>query len=311
MSGALVEPFVDTHLHLWELERFRYPWLADPGAEGLGSDYLAGHLRADAGALPLLATVHVQAEIDHALDPSLETAWLADVAAEAVPGEPPIPTVCIGYADLRAGDLEAVLDRHAQHALFRGIRQEAWFDRSSVRADVPRENLLDDPAWARGLRLLAARGLVFDLLVWPRQLEQAAAIFRDLPHLPLVLEHTGLPVDPAPAAREQWRRAMRLFATQVPWATLKISALRFASPRWELAEVGEIVHEAIAIFGPDRCMLGSNFPVDRPAISYTALWSAYAELTRDLDAAERAAVFRENALRVYGIAPVAAHHHPR
>ena len=296
---SISEPFIDAHLHLWELERFSYPWLADPGAEGLASDYLVEHFRADVGDLPLVATVHVQAEIDHALDPAAETSWLAGVAAAQ--DTVPVPTVCVGYADLRAPDLDAVLDRHAEHGLFRGIRQEAWFDPASTRADVPRENLLDDPIWAAGLRRLAARGLSFDLLVWARQLEQAAAIFRELPELPLVLEHTGLPVDPEPAERDLWRRGMRRFAEQVPHALLKISALRFSSPTWDLDEVGRLVREAIDLFGPARCLFASNFPVDRPAIGYADLWGAYDRFTQDLGADERAAIFRGNAARAYRI----------
>jgi predicted TIM-barrel fold metal-dependent hydrolase len=209
--------------------------------------------------------------------------------------------VCVGYADLRDPDLEAVLDRHGEHALFRGIRQEAWFDPASKRADVPRENLLDDPAWAAGLQRLARRGLTFDLLVWASQLDQAAGIFADLPDLPVVVEHAGLPVSPEPAERERWRRGLRRFAQEVPHAMLKISALRFASPTWALDEVGPLVREAIELFGPQRCLLGSNFPVDRPAIGYGDLWSAYDRFTQDLAAHERSAVFRDNAARVYRI----------
>jgi predicted TIM-barrel fold metal-dependent hydrolase len=296
---TLAEPFIDAHLHLWELERFRYPWLADPGAEGLGSDYLVEDFRADVGELPLIASVHVQAEIDHALDPVAETSWLAELAAAQ--DADPVPTVCVGYADLRAPDLDAVLDRHAEHRLFRGIRQEAWFDPDSTRADIPRENLLDDPAWAAGLRCVAERGLSFDLLVWARQLEQAAAIVRELPEFPLVLEHTGLPVGPDPAERDVWRRGMRRFAAQVPHALLKISALRSVSPAWDPGELGPPVREAIDIFGPQRCLFASNFPVDRPAVAYADLWAAYDRFTEDLDARERAAMFRGNAARVYRI----------
>lgn len=291
---------VDTHVHLWDLRRFHYPWLSDPGAEGLQWDYLADDLRADAKGVDVVATVHVQAEVDHAADPEEETAWLAACAREHP--DDPLPTVCVGYADLRAPDLDDVLARHQAHALFRGIRQEAWFDPGSQRADILRFNVLDDPAWAAGLRRLAARELSFDLLVWTHQLDQAAAIFRELPELTLVLEHTGTPVDADPDERQRWRAAMRRFATDVPHAMLKISALIFVSPTWELAEIEPVVREALEIFGPDRCMFGSNFPVDRPAISYAQLWAAYGAFTADLSAPERAAVFCDNAVRTYRIA---------
>src|SRR5262249_50118282 len=152
----------DTHLHLWDLDRFSYPWLGDAGTEDLRWNYLADDWRRDADTVDVAATVHVQAEMDHDVDPATETAWLAAVGqgGAATAGT----TVCLGYADLRAPDLDEVLDRHQQFALFRGVRQEAWFDPTSRRADVPRHNPLNDPAWAGGLRRLAARGLSFDLL---------------------------------------------------------------------------------------------------------------------------------------------------
>jgi Predicted metal-dependent hydrolase of the TIM-barrel fold len=290
------DAIVDAHVHFWELDRFHYPWLADPGAEGLNHDYLPADLAADIGELPVRAIVHVQAEMDHALDPAAETAWLASLKEAGSPGA---PTVCVGYADLRSPDLPDVLDRHEQFELFRGIRQEAWFDPQSQRADIPRINLLDDPAWQRGLDELERRGLTFDLLVWPAQLEQAAAIFRERPGLPVVVEHLGLPVDPE--AREVWRSAIRAFAQHVPHALLKISALRFISPTWDAAELSPVVAEAIDLFGVDRCMLGSNFPVDRPAVSYRTVWARFGESISGFSAVERAAVLHGTAQRFYRI----------
>src|SRR5690606_1174231 len=203
---------VDSHLHLWDLERFGYPWLSDPENAGLRADYLPDDWRADARGVDIAATVHVQAEIDHAADPVAETAWLDSLAEAGGVDSAPVPTACVGYADLRAPDLDDVLDRHQRYPLFRGVRQEAWYDPDSTRADLPRHNLLDDPAWVAGLRRLADRGLTFDLLIWPRQLAQAAEIFRDLPQLPVVLEHAGLPVGPDPEHRARWRDGVRRFA---------------------------------------------------------------------------------------------------
>lgn len=150
-----------------------------------------------------------------------------------------------------------------------------------------------------GLRRLARRGLTFDLLVWPHQLTQAAGIFRALPDLPVVLEHGGLPAgDPS---RDQWRAGLRRFAAEVPHAVLKLSALRSVSPAWSADELRPVVREAIECFGPHRCMFGSNFPVDKPAISYPAMWQTYVDLTRELSPSERAAVFRETAARIYRV----------
>ncbi|WP_448002150.1 amidohydrolase family protein [Agromyces bauzanensis] len=292
----MMPPIVDSHFHLWQLDRFHYPWLDDPGAEGLGQDYLPSDLRHDIDGLGVIGTVHIQAEVDHSVDPAEETAWLASMGDQ--PGSS-IPTVCVGYADLRRADVADVLDRHEQHRIFRGIRQEAWYDPQSQRADVPRFNLLDDPSWARGLRELDRRGLSFDLLVWSRQLEQAAAIFRELPGLRVAVNHVGVPAGPTEEDLSEWRQRLKLFAEQVPSSTLKISGLIFVTPTWEDDTVAHIVRDAIDVFGPERCMFGSNFPVERLAIGYGELWSALDRLTADLSDSERHAMFHGNANAFY------------
>jgi len=295
--------FVDAHIHLWDIDRFHYPWLGDEGGERFAFNYVLDDWLADVGNVDLVATVHVQAEMDHAVDPVVETAWLAEVRAGQAGRA--TPTVCVGYADLRAPDVEDVLDRHGEHEFFRGIRQELWYDPESRRSDILTHNLLDDPAWARGLARLVPRGLSFDLLAWPGQLGRATEILRELPELAVVLEHAGLP--PADAeGRGAWRRMISRFAREVPNATLKISALSFLSPAWDVDELGGCVKEAVEIFGPERCMLGSNFPVDRPAVSYQRLWSDMERWTAGLSPAEQRQVRVENALRVYRIEPGAA-----
>ncbi|HEY3502822.1 MAG TPA: amidohydrolase family protein [Actinocatenispora sp.] len=288
---------VDAHLHLWDLASFRYPWLADADSAPLRHDYLVEDWRRDADGVPVAATVHVQAELDHSVDPARETAWLADLAAANGTGGAAVPTVCVGYADLRAPDLDDVLDRHQRYPLFRGIRQQAWYDPESVRADVPRDNLLDDERWVAGLDRLAARGLTFDLQVWPRQLARAADVFACRPDLTVVVEHTGLPGDTDD--RAGWRAGLAEFARRVPRSVLKISGLRFVSPGWDVHAMAPVVHEAIDVFGPDRCMFGSNFPVDRLSTGYRALWQTYEAMVGGYSAPERAQLLRETAARVY------------
>jgi predicted TIM-barrel fold metal-dependent hydrolase len=175
----------------------------------------------------------------------------------------------------------------------RGIRQEVWFDPNSTEPGAQRDDLLADPAWARGLRTLVEHDLSFDLLIAAHQLERACDIFREVPELSVVLDHTGVPtlVDGAPPPR--WRTGLSRFAHEVPRSLLKISNMGFIDPAWELAEVTPLVLESIEAFGPERCMLGSNFPVDRPYSTYAELWKAYEAMSSDLSPSERSALFRE------------------
>ena len=291
-------PIVDAHVHFWDLARFRYPWLEAPAEAPLRHTYLPRDLLHDAAGLNLTATVHVQAEMDRGTHPAEETAWLREIAIEGGAGHP--PTVCVGYADLRSPALDSVLDGHLRYPSFRGIRQEAWFLPGSQRADVPDENMLDDPAWVAGLAALLDRELVFELLVWPHQLEQAVKIFRDLPGLEVVIEHLGVPGGDGTDA-ETWRRALAAFATEVPRATLKISGMRLCEDLWESGGLRATILEAVELFGAERCMFGSNYPVDRPVASYREIWNAFDECTRDLSPTERTALFAGTAMCVYGI----------
>jgi predicted TIM-barrel fold metal-dependent hydrolase len=282
---------VDAHLHFWDLERFRYPWLDEPSASELRRTYLYEDFVLDSDSVEVAAVVHVQAELDHAVDPALETAWVASTGA---------PAVCVGYADLRSPDLDDVLDRHLEHPHFRGIRQLAWYDPRSDRADVPRHNLLDDQRWIAGLRRVAERELTFDLQVWPWQLPHAARILRDLPTLRVIVEHTGLPGPTG--SHSDWAANLGDFAHQIPRAALKVSALRSISPEFDLDELRTVALTAIELFGVDRCRFGSNFPVDAPATSYARFWSVVDDITSGFSDSERTALFRTNAATAYGIA---------
>lgn len=289
--------FVDTHLHLWDLSALRYPWLESPEFAQLRSDYLPADLRRDIGELPATGLVHVQAEYDHDRDPVDETLWLASL--DFGPDGPPV--VFVAYADLRASDLADTLDRHQEAGPVRGIRQEAWFDPESTRADIPRTNLLDDPSWRSGLEVVAAHDLSFDLLVWPHQLAQAAGIFAGLPDLPVVLEHTALPPIGDADGIAAWSDGLHAFAEAVPGAFVKVSALPFIAGSWKTDDIAPVFAEVHRAFGHDRMILGSNFPVDQLGASYREIWAGYEELTREWNAAAQAAVFAGNARHVYRI----------
>lgn len=284
---------IDTHIHLWDPDRLAYPWLS-AGFDELPGRYLPRDFQRDAADVNLIATVHVQAEIDHDLDPVLETEWLDELADAHE-----TPTAIIGYADLRDPALGDVLARHARSPRFRGIRQEAWFDPQSRRADIPRVNLLDDVSWVRGLRMLAEQGLVFELLVWPSQLDQAASILREIPELVVVLEHTGLPY--AAPSMADWSHALAGFFSAVPSARLKISALGLSDPTWKPATINPLIHVALDAAGPDRCVLASNYPVERPNMRYGQIWDAFEHALEDLNQVERDAVFATNAAAIYGL----------
>jgi predicted TIM-barrel fold metal-dependent hydrolase len=302
-SGSeIVTAMIDTHVHHWDLELFRYPWLDDPDFEDLRKDYFPADYRADAAEAAVEGWVHIQAEVDHQRDPVAETEWVASLAEEGSAFGAPGPLACVVYADLRDDDVHDVLSRHCRYSLTRGVRQEAWFDPASTRADIPREDLLNDPAWREGYRALAEFGLSFDLLVRPAQLPQAAAVAAETPAVPVVLEHLGLPDPPGDPGLRTWRTGVAALA-QLPHAHVKLSAFSLlGTPRDERA-VRDVVSELLELFGPQRCMVGSNFPVERLAGDFRSLYELVLACLQDLSAEQRADVLVGTARRFYRIPP--------
>lgn len=291
---------IDVHVHHWQLDRFSYPWLDDAAFDQIRTSYLPADYRADTAGVVVEGWVHVQAEVDHGLDPVAETAWVASLAEQARRAGAAGPVACVVYADLRAANLRQVLAQHSAYPLARGVRQEIWFDPASTRADIPREDLLSDPAWQRGYRTLGEFGLSFDLLAWPRQLRQAAEIMAGLPEVPVVLEHLGLPDPGTDPGLRIWRTGVAKLA-QLPHGYVKLSAFSWLGNPPDKRAVQDVVAELIDIFGPRRCMAGSNFPVDRLAGPFDRFYELLLECLRAVPNQERDEILTGTARRFYRI----------
>ncbi|MDX1435121.1 MAG: amidohydrolase family protein [Gammaproteobacteria bacterium] len=293
-------PIVDAHHHLWDLERNYYPWLCDRinpdfflgDYAAIRQSYLPADYRRDAAGHNVVATVHVDAEWDRA-DQVGETRWLSGVADEHG-----LPNALVGHAWFDDPRVEAVLEAHAAFERMRGIRSKPArpgqdpADRDEARGDMR------DPAWRRGYALLAKYDLSWDLRVPLTQLAEAAALVGDFPDIPVVLNHTGFPWDRSAEGLAAWRRALGLVAAR-PNVHVKLSELGLKSSPWDYEENRRIVLEAIEIFGIERCMFASNFPVAGLRIGFDDLFTAYKRMVADFSRAEQLALFHDNAARFY------------
>jgi predicted TIM-barrel fold metal-dependent hydrolase len=285
MSTTARVPFIDAHHHLWDIDLHCYPGLADPRSP-IARHYRLDDFLADAAEWPLVKSVHVQGEIDRAQSLA-ETAWLQSIADERG-----FPHGIVAYAALQDPRLDQVLQAHAQHANVRGIRQILNPDQCE------RPDYLTDPAWRAGYARLADYGLSFDLQALPEQFADASAVAAAHPNVPVVVNHTGLPRDQTPAGLIRWRRAMRLLA-DLPHVSVKISGFGMFDPVWTTASIRPLILETIEIFGVDRCMLASNFPVDKVWASLDRLMEAFEASTADLSTAKQRKLFHDNAERTY------------
>jgi predicted TIM-barrel fold metal-dependent hydrolase len=198
------------------------------------------------------------------------------------------PDALIGGLDPNEDDaeLERQLDEQITTARFRGIRIMGEGDHA-----IPRPAML---------QALQDRGLIFELMVHPDDLARAAAALEGW-ELPVVVEHTGWPRSTEPEEYELWKTGMAALAGLRENVTCKLSGLAMPMQSMAAATFAPWILHTIELFGADRCMFASNFPVDGMHGTYDDLYGTYDELTADLDEPTRDALFAGNAERVYGI----------
>jgi len=297
---------VDAHHHLWDLEAHRYPWLSPETRHPAGDltpicrSYRLADFLEDARDQELVKSVHVQAEIDRA-DPVRETAWLQRVADDPASGG--FPHAIVAFADLADPEVEAVLEAHARYPNVRGIRFLLNYEEDApLYCATTRGDWLTDPQWRQGYALLEKYRLSFDLQIFWQQMADALDLASAFPNIQLILNHTGLPRSREPDYVANWRQGMRTLAT-APNVAAKISGLAMFHHNWTPEVIRPFVLDTIEIFGPERCLFASNFPVDRLQSSYDALWQAFDQITADFSEPERRMLFHDNAIRYYRLEP--------
>jgi predicted TIM-barrel fold metal-dependent hydrolase len=294
LAGGNVEGdrfgFVDAHIHFYDLQHpeLRYSWLEPDfvhpvigninGIKAL--EYFPANYQAETRFAGVVGAVHVQAALG-SLAPERESDFVEEVAREWE-----LPFVLVGDARMQSPDVERTLAEHATHPRFRGIR------------DFAQGDYLVDPDFHRGYGLLAKYGMSFDLdAVW-QDCAKAAALAAKFPDTKLILCHAGYPQERTDEYFADWRRGLEELAGQEN-ALCKISGLGMVDQRWSVETLRPWVLGCIEAFGVDRCMFGTNWPVDRLFSSYPDLVSAYRSIVADFTAEEQRRLFADNARRWY------------
>lgn len=291
---------VDAHQHFWDVETHDYPWLSGPpfppsvagDVAPIAANYLVDDIVGDASGYELQKTVHVDGGWP---DQLAETLWL-----DGLGDRTGLPTAIVAGARLHQADIEAKLEQHARSRRLRGVRQILNWDPDPLLTFTDRPDYMTDPSWLTGYALLARHELSFDLQVYPWQLAGAARLAASFPGIPIILNHTGMPFHQRGMGLETWRRGMRMLAGNAN-AAVKISGLGMVDWNWTTASIRPLVLETIELFGVDRCMFASNFPVDRLYSSFRSLYQSYETIVSDFTPEEQDKLFRSNAERYYRI----------
>lgn len=289
-------PFVDAHLHLWDLDHIHYAWLSPPfgddgpngSTEAIASTYLLDHYLADAKGWTIAGAVHVDAGADAAMA-LRETEWLSAMAEARG-----MPNGIVAFAALDDPGVEALLEAHAAHPRVRGIRHIVnWH--SNPRRTYTARDITGDPAWQGGFALLGKYGLSFDLQAYAGQFETLAALFARYPETQVVIDHLGSPI---PEERALWKAGIAKLAA-LPNVAVKISGVGFIHRPWRLDQVRPYVLDVIDAFGTEHCLAASNVPTDKLFGTFDGTLCAYAEIIADLSDDERRAIWGRNANRIY------------
>lgn len=312
-------PIIDTHFHLSAFDGHPY------FLEAFAGDILASGHNIEAAVFVECGTAYDSDGPEH-LRPVGETRYVAATAKRKIDGlSTRIAPAIVAHADLTLGDrTHEALDAHvsAAEGRMRGIRHRAKWDadprvKGKYSADQP--HLYLSPEFGKGMDALASRGLSFDASIYHPQIPDVTALARAHPDVDIILIHCGSPVGHSSyAGREKenhanWLASMKELAT-CPNAYVKLGGvlmnlanfdfLKAAAPPTsvQLADLWKpYIEPCIELFGAERCMVSSNFPVEKAGFGYRTVWNMFKHVTAGCSASEKDMIFSGTAKQVYRI----------
>src|SRR5436305_10641519 len=271
---------IDSHQHFWQVGRFDYPWMSAEVAR-LYRDFLPEALEPILKDCGVRQTVLVQAS--NSLE---ETQWLLELADRHrfIAG-------VVGWVDLTSPQVEEQIVAFTTHPKFKGVRH--------LVESEPADDWLTQPRVLDGLKVLAAHGLAYDLLVHTRHLKYVPTVAEHCPDLRLVVDHMAKPPIASGEIKE-WARELKAVA-QIPGIHCKLSGLVTEADHaaWTTADLTPYVEGALDWFGAERMLIGSDWPVCLLATTYERALEAYQELLAGLNDRERQRIFAGNATSFY------------
>jgi len=292
-------PTIDGHHHIWRLNDLA--WLSGPRVprifgpyEPICRDYPIDEFLSDIDGCNVVKSVYVQTNwpAGRSYD---EARWVQSVIDERG-----WPHANVAHADLSDPDCEALIKQLAALPATRGIRQQLHWHENPQYRFAPRPDVMNDAGWRRGFALLAKYDLLFELQVFTDQMQDGAALARAFPDTTFVLEHAGMLEDMSEEGWKRWRVGMSALAEQ-PNVNVKLSGLGTFVHACRADVMAPIIRETVAIFGADRCLYGSNFPIEKLWTDYAGLCRTFRDAIAHLDDEQQCAILHDTAARIYRI----------
>ena len=272
---------IDSHQHFWEINKFNYSWMDQKSP--LRKDFVPNDLE------KLIKENHIDKTIIVQAEPSTEeTYWLLEMAEnyDFIAG-------VVGWVDLTDPKIEKTLNILQENQFFKGVRHLWETD--------------EDPEWIinsgaiRGLKVIAERNLTFDFLARPNNLIYIPKIMNLVPNLRAVLDHIGKP-EIAEKKIQPWLNDIRKISS-IDNVFCKLSGMitEANQKNWRVEDLKPYVHHVLSLFGADRIMFGSDWPVCTLAGQYKDVKNSFDEILKDLDLKSKNKIFGENASKFYKI----------
>ena len=285
---------IDSHQHFWEYDPDQYGWMDDQMVL-LRQNHLPVDLDAAQADLGFDGSAAVQGDLwfdgsvaVQARQSLEENRWLLELSDS----NPRIRGV-VGWVDLQSDEVNAQLAQFANHSRFVGVRH--------VVQDEPDDNFMLRAEFVHGISRLEDFGLTYDILIYPRQLPAAISLVKQFPKQAFVLDHIAKPLIKA-GVQEPWAQQIRELAEH-PNVYCKISGMVTEAHwgSWKPEDFQPYLEVVLEAFGPERLMIGSDWPVCRLAGEYTPVMQLAIDFMQAHSAKHMDAFLGGNALAFYGI----------
>jgi L-fuconolactonase len=280
-------PIVDTHQHLWDLTKFRLPWLKE-GDVFNKSHVMSDYLKATAG-LNVVKTVYM--EVDVAPEQQMEEAeYVIGLCQRA-----DTPMVAAVISGRPASDAFAkYIGQFKDSAVIKGVRQV-------LHGESTPPGFCLDEKFIKGVRLLGELGKSFDLCMRSKELLDAAKLVDACPNTRFILDHCGN-ADVQVKDRAQWTKDIAEVANRKNVVCKVSGIVASAEPgKWKADDLAPIVNHVMEVFGPDRVMFGGDWPVCTKAATYKQWVEAIKSIVAERNVEEQKKLFADNAVRFYGL----------
>jgi predicted TIM-barrel fold metal-dependent hydrolase len=294
---------IDAHQHLYNYENKyshgwlslkSHPWTGDWSM--LANSYLIDDYIQDIKNQNVVKSVHVDAEWADQPGPWGETIWIDNISKKNG-----FPNSIVGHVNLYNNDSEHVINKHLESSdLFVGIRHNQFNhdkDKNFIFSEI---NYMQSEKWLENFKLLKKYDLSFDLACFYNQLFDGSDVAKANPDTVIILNHVGQPIKRDKEEFQRWKLGIKKIAENKN-VNCKLSGVTMTDHNWTIASIEEVFDYVIDSFGIDRCLVASNFPVDKLFGSYDKIFNAYKKVLEKYSDEENNKLFSRNASKLYKI----------